>query len=216
MKTFLVAALAAAALFAADPAAGRGWWEHVLFLADDKLEGRETGSAGYRKAAEYVAGEFERAGLKAAGVSGYMQPVKFRSLQLEERSSSVAMVRDGVAERLKIGEALLLSASGEAGTVEAEAVFAGYGLKIPEIEYDDLAGLDVRGKMAVFFTGGPENIPGPLLAHAQLNVQTFGFRKTGGILHKQAKTGIVLQKKSGERLKTLRMRGSRGAVVLRT
>src|SRR5262249_46540200 len=42
------------------------WWSHVLFLADDKLEGRETGSEGHRKAAEYVAGEFERSGLKPA------------------------------------------------------------------------------------------------------------------------------------------------------
>ena len=57
---------------------GRQWWAHVLFLADDKLEGRNTGSPGHRKAAEYVAGEFERAGLRPAGTSGYFQPVQFR------------------------------------------------------------------------------------------------------------------------------------------
>jgi hypothetical protein len=39
----------------------------VQYLADNKLEGRNTGSEGYRKAAAYVAGEFERAGLKPAG-----------------------------------------------------------------------------------------------------------------------------------------------------
>ena len=36
---------------------GRRWWSHVAALADDKLEGRNTGSPGHRKAAEYVAAE---------------------------------------------------------------------------------------------------------------------------------------------------------------
>lgn len=45
-------------------AAGKAWWAHIEFLADDKLEGRNVGSKGYEAAADYVAGQFERAGLK--------------------------------------------------------------------------------------------------------------------------------------------------------
>ncbi len=44
--------------WAVDTSDGQRWWSHVAVLADDKLEGRVTGSAGHRKAAEYVAGEF--------------------------------------------------------------------------------------------------------------------------------------------------------------
>src|SRR5580704_5181454 len=77
---------------------GRRWWSHVQYLADDKLEGRNTGSAGHRQAAAYVAGEFERAGLKPAGVQGYIQPVGFHTRQLLEHQSSLALVRAGVAE----------------------------------------------------------------------------------------------------------------------
>ena len=40
---------------AGDASDGQRWWSHVAVLADDKLEGRNTGSAGHRKAAEYVA-----------------------------------------------------------------------------------------------------------------------------------------------------------------
>ena len=40
---------------AGDASDGQRWWSHVLVLADDKLEGRDTGSEGHRKAAEYVA-----------------------------------------------------------------------------------------------------------------------------------------------------------------
>ena len=59
-------------------------WSHVAFLADDALQGRETGSPGHRKAAGYVAGEFERLGLEAAGTDGYLQPVELKSLTIDE------------------------------------------------------------------------------------------------------------------------------------
>jgi hypothetical protein len=77
-------ALAAAACSALPAPDGRRWWSHVQYLADDKLEGRNTGSAGHRKAAAYVAGEFERAGLKPAGTEGYIQPVRFHTRRLNE------------------------------------------------------------------------------------------------------------------------------------
>src|SRR5271165_5167182 len=58
---------------AADTPDGQRWWSHVAFLADDALEGRDTGSPGHRKAAEYVAKEFEKLGLRPAGTAGYLQ-----------------------------------------------------------------------------------------------------------------------------------------------
>jgi len=51
--------------------------------------------------------------------------------------------------------------------VEAPAVFVGYGLKIPEEKYDDFAGVDLQGKIAVFVTGGPSSIPTAVKAHYQ-------------------------------------------------
>jgi hypothetical protein len=68
---------------------GARWWSYVEFLASDKLEGRNTGSEGHRKAAEYVAAEFERDGFKPAGVEGYIQPVKFKTLQLDESRAAL-------------------------------------------------------------------------------------------------------------------------------
>ncbi len=58
---------------------GNRWWSHVRFLADDKLEGRNTGSEGHRQAAAYVAEQFERSGLKPASSAGYFQTVKLES-----------------------------------------------------------------------------------------------------------------------------------------
>ena len=61
-----------------DEARGKIWWAHVQFLADDRLNGRDTGSAGYLEAAQYVARQFRAVGLKPLGTKGYFQPVKDR------------------------------------------------------------------------------------------------------------------------------------------
>ena len=55
-------------------AEGHRWWSHIQALANDDMEGRNTGTEGHRKAAAYVAGEFERAGLKPAGTRATCSP----------------------------------------------------------------------------------------------------------------------------------------------
>jgi Peptidase family M28 len=163
-----VALGAAIAVGAAEAPDAKRWWSRILFLADDKLEGRETGSEGHRKAAEYVAGEFERSGLKPAGTSGYIQPVKLHARRILEDKSSLALVRDGKREPLTLGEDAIISMRVEPQEhLSAQMVFVGYGLVAPELKYDDLAGVDLHGKIAVHLTGGPASIPGPLRSHYQ-------------------------------------------------
>jgi len=166
---WVAAGMFALALLASDPGSdGKRWWSHIVYLADDKLEGRNTGSEGYRKAAVYVVGELERAGLKPAGTSGYFQPVKFQSREIVEEKSSLALARQGTAEPLTLGEDAAISMRVDpAESIEAPLVFAGYGLTVPEMKYDDLAGLDLRGKIAAYMSGGPASIPGPLSSHYQ-------------------------------------------------
>jgi hypothetical protein len=164
--TFAAGLLLAAIDYEAE---GERWWKHVQVLADDKMEGRNAGSPGHRRAAEYVAAEFERAGLKPAGTDAFMQPVALRTRQIDEEKCSLALVgADGKAQPLRIGEDANLGVrSGPPPHVEAEAVFVGYGLQVPELKHDDLAGLDLRGKIAVYLYGAPAFIPGPLAAHVQ-------------------------------------------------
>ena len=130
---------------------GQRWWSHVLVLADDRLEGRGTGSPGHRKAAEYVAREFERAGLKPAGTEGFLQAVRLIARELDEAQSSLALVKDsGAEEPLVLGRDAIISSRVEPPeSLEAGLVFAGHGLSIPEAHHDDFAGLDVRGKLVV-------------------------------------------------------------------
>src|SRR5579863_9386512 len=87
MNTRLVLVLLAVTALAETnwDAAGKKWWAHVQFLADDKLEGRNVGSAGYEIAADYVLKRFERAGLAASS-----QPVGFTKSTLDEAASDRA------------------------------------------------------------------------------------------------------------------------------
>jgi Zn-dependent M28 family amino/carboxypeptidase len=150
------------------------WWTHVKTLADDTFEGRQTGSDGYRKAAAYVADQFERAGLTPAGTKNYFQPVQFTRRRIVEAESQVALVQGGSAgsaskeDVLRFGDDITVNLRAElTPSVEAPLVFAGYGISAPDFSHDDLAGLDLKGKVAVFITGTPANISGAPAAHYQ-------------------------------------------------
>src|SRR5580704_15998999 len=175
-----VSAAAFAARVAVDYSAeGKRWWSHIQYLADDKLAGRDTGSDGYKQAVAYVAGQFEHIGLKPLGTDGYQQPVKFDKRELVAAESSAVLVRDGKSEPL--GN---VSPRGDlAPEVEAPMVFVGYGLVIPEAKYDDLAGLDLKGKIAVYVNaGGPVEASGNVKSHYSSGAERWAaFKRAGAI-----------------------------------
>jgi hypothetical protein len=145
---------------------GRRWWAHVEFLAADRLEGRDTGSLGHAAAVDYMADQFREAGLHPAGATGYRQPVDLVVTRIDETHSALELIRDGETTQAKLGEDAAIGVdSHTAESLEAGAVFVSYGLRVPELHYDDFAGQNVRGKIAVFVTGGPPGMPGPIQAH---------------------------------------------------
>src|SRR5580704_14765128 len=162
---------------------GKTWWDYVKVLAADNMNGRETGSDDLRRAEAFVVDQLKQAGLQPAGDNGFYQPVKFVSRQLDERDSSLALIRDGKSESVVLGEDAYFSSRVDlAPQIEAPLVFAGYGLTIPEQDYDDLAGLNLNGKVAVVVNGSPSEIPGPLSAHFQSSAERWkNFRKAGAI-----------------------------------
>lgn len=168
---------------------GRRWWSHVQFLADDRLEGRDTGSRGYDEAAVYMAEQFRRVGLHPAGVDGFRQTMDFDVVRIDESHCSFDLVRDGKVEPVKLGDDAVIGIGIHAAEqVDAEAVFVGYGLVIPELKWDDLAGQDLKGKIAVFVSGGPADMPSAVKAHYQsLDERRRSLGKAGVI------GGIVLE-----------------------
>ena len=151
----------------ADDAASR-WFAHVEYLANDDMRGRETGSPEHRKAADYVADQFARAGLEPAGIAGYLQPVTFSRAKIVEEKSSLALVRRGRETPVVLGEEATFGMRIDpAPQVEAPLVFAGHGLQIPETEPRRLRGPRRQGQGGGAPVGQPGNVPGALSAHYQ-------------------------------------------------
>ena len=162
---------------------GKTWWDYVKVLAADNIEGRETGSPGLRKAEAYVVDQLKANGLQPAGVKGFYQPVKFVSRQVVEKDSSLTLIRDNKSEPIAQGEDAIFSTRVDLSPrVEAPLVFAGYGLTIPEKNYDDLTGLDLKGKIAVILSGSPSEIPGPLASHYQTAKERWKTLRAAGVI----------------------------------
>jgi Zn-dependent M28 family amino/carboxypeptidase len=163
---------------------GNSWWSHVKFLADDSLEGRDTGSEGLRKAQAYAVEQLQRAGLEPAGVNGFYQPVRFNQYEVDESKSSLALVTNGQVKTLSFADdAFIGTRSTHASTtVTAPLVFIGYGLKIPEKNLDELAGLDLKGKIVVYLAGSPSDIPTALASHYQTAAERWKSLRAAGAI----------------------------------
>lgn len=148
---------------------GNAWWAHVKFLADDSLEGRDTGSPGLSKAQAYAVDQLQRAGLQPAGTDGFYQPLTLNQYQVDEDKSSLALISNSQAKPLSFADDAFIStrATHASAALTAPLVFAGYGLQIPEKNLDEFAGLDLKGKIVVYLAGSPADIPTALASHFQ-------------------------------------------------
>jgi hypothetical protein len=162
-------ALVGAAPPAADPSAVNRIRGHVQFLASDELEGRDTGSSGYRVAAQYVASQFLAVGLKPGGANGsWFLDVPFRRAT-HANPPKITLVQGSKRTELKPGEdaSIRPSVREKVRKSDAQLVFAGRGIADPALRINDYAGIDARGKIVVVMGGGPSGIASDVAAHLQ-------------------------------------------------
>ena len=141
---------------------------HITFLADDLLRGRQPGTDGYNIAAAYVASQYRQMGLAPAGSDGsYFQTVPLRRALLTPGTASMSLVRDGATTTFKFVDDFYMgpSKSHTHASLDAEMVFAGYGIDAPALDYNDYEGLDVEGKIVVVLDGQPKDFPSEEGAH---------------------------------------------------
>ncbi|MFQ5798396.1 MAG: M28 family peptidase [Bacteroidota bacterium] len=133
------------------------FFHHVKILASDEFEGRRAGTRGARIAAEYVADEFKRYGLKRVGDSrSYFQQFEFiADLQLGSENFLSLVIKNDSSRFLPQYDFMPLSFS-DNGNLTAEAAFVGYGISAPDLNYDDYEGIDVKGKVVLALRFTPE------------------------------------------------------------
>ena len=140
------------------------WWNETSALANDSMEGRDTGTAAYERAARYVAAKFKAAGLQPAGDDGtFFQRVPMHEIDLDTAHSAVEILKGADADGLVAGTApssirlellqqvTLAPRSELPSSVEGQMVFVGYGTPG--------ADTDLQGKVAVYFNNVPASIP---------------------------------------------------------
>lgn len=137
---------------------------HVEFLADDLLEGRDTGSRGHEIAARYVASQFDGLGLKPAGDKGsWYQRITFQKTVPGATPASISIG----GQTWAYGTDIIAATGVNERSVDLTApmVFAGYGIEDAATRINDYAGLDVKGKIVVILSGFPKGMPSELGAH---------------------------------------------------
>lgn len=135
---------------------------HVKFLAHDLLEGREAGTRGYDIAAHYVASQMAAIGLTPAGDDGsWMQRVPLLRGKRVAQGSALVAHRDTGSEKFEFETDYLprINYHQPSSRVRAPAVFVGQAVVAPEFDHDDLAGVDLTGKIALLFSGAPASFP---------------------------------------------------------
>ncbi|HWF01840.1 MAG TPA: M28 family peptidase [Caulobacteraceae bacterium] len=160
VATLLAAAACAAAAPAPAPPAGtdpdtRAWWDLTAQLASDAMQGRDTGSAAYERAARIVAARFAAAGLQPAGEhGGFLQPVPLKEAKVEKAGARFTLVRpDGSTTPLSfLHQITARAADGLPPHLDARLAFRGY-CSAAEI------GSDTRGRIAVCFGARRANRP---------------------------------------------------------
>jgi hypothetical protein len=135
---------------------------HIKFLAADDLKGRGNGSEGLERAAEYIADQFKSAGLQPGVNGGWFQPFELNAGLSIGATNSLSFQSRGRTVALTLGSSFYpLAATGSDKTPSVKLdklplVFAGYGLAVPELGYDDYKNIDVSGKAVLIFTHEPQ------------------------------------------------------------
>lgn len=140
----------------------------MTFLADNLVEGRQPGTRGFSVASKFVETQMMRIGLKPAMPDGgYLQPVPLKKGIVSEKLTTMTLGE----ETLTYGQEFIASPymPQSESSVSAPLVFVGYGISAPEMQYDDYKGIDVKGKIVVFFNAAPESFPSNQRAYFTTN-----------------------------------------------
>lgn len=165
---------------------------HISFLADDLLEGRGTGDRGHRVAAAYVASQLGGMGLEPAGTDGSW----YQQFSLRAGRAGAALLEVGTTggsnQVLVQGKDFTAHAPLSTGLADitAPVVYVGHGIVAPEYQWDDLAGVDLRGKVALVLIGAPLGtgadffppIPSAVYGQARHKLEVLRARGVVGIL----------------------------------
>jgi hypothetical protein len=184
--------------------------KHLVIIASDSLEGRDTGSPGQKKAVEYVSGYFKSYGLQPVADNGEGAKSYLQKYKLYKRTYGDVYVRIDGKKYVFNKDFYLNGLVSIPDETEAAVVLAGYGIE--ESSYNDYKDLDVKDKSVIIFEGEPKSGDGKFLLSGSTEKTKWSGpvswqQKTKLALAKGAKYVFIITDKSGEDLdKEIRQR----------
>jgi hypothetical protein len=133
----------------------QNWWDLTATLSSDAMEGRDTGSAAYERAANLVAERFRRAGLQAAGeAGGFLQSVPMHEIRVETEGTRflIRHAAGGETTLRFLYEISVRASEALPATLDAPISFRGYC-------GPDEMGEDLSGKIALCFGARRAGLP---------------------------------------------------------
>ncbi len=134
-----------------------GFTKHLQVLAADSFEGRKPFTPGEDKTIQYMQAQFKALGLQPGNGDSYLQDVPMVEITSKPTGAlefkgkggklSLTYLDDYVATTRRVQPQVQLNNS--------ELVFAGYGIVAPEYNWNDYAGLDVKGKTVIVMVNDP-------------------------------------------------------------
>ena len=141
---------------------------HLSFLASDELGGRYTLSPSNRVAARYLASQLEAYGYRGGARDGsFFQRVPLSYRDVDRSASRVTLNSEGSKRDFDYVDAFLADVPTDFN-IKGGLVFVGPGVSSPKNNYNDYAGLEVKGKIVVMTTGLPESLKNTSLSSEEL------------------------------------------------
>jgi len=130
-------------------------------ISDDRFQGRGPGTKAGEAASQWIADEMKRIGLSPGNHGSYFQPVPAVNIALDAAHSSLAFATPMSALIPRFPDDAVYwtpqFASADVVVKDAPLVFVGYGVVAPEYNWNDYAGVDVKGKTVVILINDPGN-----------------------------------------------------------
>ena len=176
--------LATATPVSVAPANPKFYLNDIKTLAAPDMEGRGAGTKGLAKASKYLEHWYKSLGLRPAGTNGYLQPFTVTTGAKLKSDNSLTEEIAGTKKELVLSQDFVPASFSSSGIFAGPVVFVGYGASADEFQYDDYAGIDVKGKAVLVLRYEPE-IFGErsghqgLTQHSQLVTKAINARNHG-------------------------------------
>ena len=130
--------------------------DDIKFLASKELKGRATGSPELEKAGAFIAGKFREFGLKPIDGKSYYQAFQVTTNARLGKTNRFHYIEGSRNVVLHFPDDFVPFNFSSGGKLSGPVVFVGYGITAPEYNYDDYAGIDVKGKIALMMRHEPQ------------------------------------------------------------